>query len=262
MGVALCPSSSRCGAASRAPLSVLSPLVAAGALAQSPPAAAPRPGAQQQTDPQQIRQELDRLRQEFEAIRESYGARLAALEAKLGVAPAAPPRHRRAPPAARRRPPPARLTCRPGPPAPADRKVALPVYGNAAASSKIFNPDIAVIGNFLGAAGKNDVDPPPGARDARGRGLASRRSSIRTRAPTSSWRRRPKGSRSRRASSPSRRCPAACCEGRQDAGAVRQGEHDAHPRAAVGGRAARDDATCSAAKRASPTPASRSRGCS
>jgi hypothetical protein len=26
---------------------------------------------------------------------------------------------------------------------------------------KIFNPDIAVIGNFLGAAGKNDVDPRP-----------------------------------------------------------------------------------------------------
>jgi hypothetical protein len=36
---------------------------------------------------------------------------------------------------------------------------ALPVYGSQAASSKIFNPDIAVIGNFLGAVGKNDVAP-------------------------------------------------------------------------------------------------------
>jgi hypothetical protein len=36
----------------------------------------------------------------------------------------------------------------------------LPVYGGAA-SSKVFNPDIAVIGNFLGAAGSNDVDASP-----------------------------------------------------------------------------------------------------
>src|SRR5262249_12232502 len=32
----------------------------------------------------------------------------------------------------------------------------LPVYNNAAAGSKVFNPDMAVIGDFLGAAGKND----------------------------------------------------------------------------------------------------------
>jgi hypothetical protein len=41
---------------------------------------------------------------------------------------------------------------------------ALPVYGNASALSKIFNPDIAVIGNFVGAAGKNEVDPIPALR--------------------------------------------------------------------------------------------------
>ena len=35
----------------------------------------------------------------------------------------------------------------------------LPVYGPA--SSKVFNPDIAVIGNFLGAAGSNDADRAP-----------------------------------------------------------------------------------------------------
>jgi len=37
----------------------------------------------------------------------------------------------------------------------------LPVYGNASASSKIFNPDIAVIGNFLGATGGNTINPQP-----------------------------------------------------------------------------------------------------
>src|SRR5262249_31209881 len=36
----------------------------------------------------------------------------------------------------------------------------LPVYGGAA-SSKVFNPDIAVIGDFLGAAGVNKVNPDP-----------------------------------------------------------------------------------------------------
>src|SRR5204862_7706689 len=38
---------------------------------------------------------------------------------------------------------------------------ALPVYGNAAAGSKVFNPDMAAIGNFVGAAGKNTVAPLP-----------------------------------------------------------------------------------------------------
>ena len=35
------------------------------------------------------------------------------------------------------------------------------MYGNQSALSKIFNPDMAVIGNFLGAVGKNDVSPAP-----------------------------------------------------------------------------------------------------
>src|SRR5207237_5618985 len=37
----------------------------------------------------------------------------------------------------------------------------LPVYGSAVAGSKIFNPDIAVIGDFLGASGRNLVNPNP-----------------------------------------------------------------------------------------------------
>jgi hypothetical protein len=38
---------------------------------------------------------------------------------------------------------------------------ALPLYGAGAASSKVFNPDMAVIGDFLGAAGRNTVNPSP-----------------------------------------------------------------------------------------------------
>jgi hypothetical protein len=37
----------------------------------------------------------------------------------------------------------------------------LPVYGGGAASSKVFNPDIAVVGDFLGAVGKNDSEFAP-----------------------------------------------------------------------------------------------------
>ena len=35
------------------------------------------------------------------------------------------------------------------------------MYGNSSALSKIFNPDMAVIGNFLGAAGENTIEPLP-----------------------------------------------------------------------------------------------------
>ena len=70
---------------------------------------------------------------------------------------------------------------------------ALPVYGGASALSKIFNPDIAVIGNFLGAAGENTIDPAPALEMHEAEAEPSRRSSIRTRARTSSSRRRPKG---------------------------------------------------------------------
>src|SRR5206468_3476201 len=39
---------------------------------------------------------------------------------------------------------------------------ALPVYGSAVAGSKVFNPDMAVIGDFLGAAGRNPTAGTPG----------------------------------------------------------------------------------------------------
>jgi hypothetical protein len=136
-----------------------------------PPAPPVSPAAQQATDPQQIRQELDRLRQEFEALRDSYGARLAALEAKLaGTAPTPPGA---VPPAQPPAQPPPQPPVQPPPGLPGEVQVpsgaagaggptgTLPVYGNPSVTSKIFNPDIAVIGNFLGTAGTNDVDPGP-----------------------------------------------------------------------------------------------------
>ena len=89
-----------------------------------------------------VREELDKLRKEFEAIRDAYGARLAALESKLTAigAPAAPeaPAQAAAAPRARRR-----AGRGPGPGGCGRRRRttgALPVYGNAGAMSKIFNP--------------------------------------------------------------------------------------------------------------------------
>jgi hypothetical protein len=112
-------------------------------------------------DPQQVRQELDRLRQEFETIRDSYGARLAALEAKLGGAtpPTAPAQAPVAPPMQAAQP--AAVEVPSGAAGAGGPQGALPVYGNASALSKIFNPDMAVIGNFIGAAGKNSVESAP-----------------------------------------------------------------------------------------------------
>jgi hypothetical protein len=159
--IAMCPVIRR--ATTCASVAVLS-LVAGPAFAQTPTAGASAPQlvAAQQVDPQQVRQELDRLRQEFEAIRDSYGARLAALEAKLGGA---------TPPATPAQAPVAPLPTQPAQTAAVDvpsgaagaggPQGALPVYGNASALSKIFNPDMAVIGNFLGAAGKNSVEGAP-----------------------------------------------------------------------------------------------------
>jgi hypothetical protein len=112
-----------------------------------------------------LRDELQRLRQEFESIRDAYGARLAALEARLSQQPADPAIP--APPATAPAAATTGQTQAPEVAVPAGAagaggpSGALPVYGNASAMSKIFNPDIAVIGNFVGAAGRNEIDPRP-----------------------------------------------------------------------------------------------------
>lgn len=92
--------------------------------------------AQTATDAaQQLRDaqaEVVRLKQELDALRAQYDARLTALEQRLAAMAAAP---------APSEPPPA---------------TAAP-----AGASKVFNPDIAVVGNFLGAAGKNPNSEQP-----------------------------------------------------------------------------------------------------
>ena len=103
--------------------------------------------AQAQTSADGLQQEIQQLKQDLDALKRDYEARLAALEAKLAAVPGAPPA-------------PAPATA-PVNTAPADQGATLPVYGAATAGSKIFNPDIAVIGDFLGTAGRNTVAPSP-----------------------------------------------------------------------------------------------------
>jgi len=122
---------------------------------------APSSLSAQTPDAQALRQEIEQLRKEFDAIQKQYGDRLSALEAKLGAtepAPAPPtPAPQVAAPAA---PPQTTAQVPPGAEGAGGPSGALPVYGGAA-SSKVFNPDIAVIGDFLGASGRNTVNPQP-----------------------------------------------------------------------------------------------------
>jgi hypothetical protein len=121
-------------------------MLAAAFHATAVPAVWAQPAQPNAADAQAIRQEIAQLRKDFEA-------RLAALESRLtslgGGQPAAPAAQ--APTAEV----PAGAAGAGGP------SGTLPVYGNVSAASKIFNPDVAVIGNFLGAAGKNEVAPAP-----------------------------------------------------------------------------------------------------
>src|SRR5438132_4125869 len=110
-----------------------------------------------QDNAQSIQQQIDQLRREFDALKQQYDQRLTALEAKLGGGP--PPAAETPPPVAAPAQPTAQVP--PGAEGAGGPAGALPVYGGAAAASKIFNPDMAVIGDFLGAAGTNSVQPDP-----------------------------------------------------------------------------------------------------
>src|SRR6266581_8768346 len=97
--------------------------------------------------------ELDALKAQIDALKADYDQRLQALERQFAALQS------------QAQPAPATQTPTAVPPqtaeVPAGAQGAggpggqLPVYGGAAAGSKIFNPDIAVIGDFLGAAGSN-----------------------------------------------------------------------------------------------------------
>lgn len=109
------------------------------------------PARAQTPGPDVIRKEIEQLRKEFEEIRKQYGERLAALEAKVAASVAAPSEQ---PSATAVAPVPVAADL---PPQPA------PASGGtiSAGASKVFNPDIAVIGNFLGTAGRGAGNPDP-----------------------------------------------------------------------------------------------------
>lgn len=128
---------------------LLAGIVAAPALAgaQQPQSAPPAAGAAAPAQVTQVREELERLRLEFEALRRTYDERLQQLERRLteiggGPMVLTPPASQATPPPPQQTPPPvAQTEPAPAPPQPG--------------SSKVFNPDISVNGNFVGAAGRN-----------------------------------------------------------------------------------------------------------
>src|SRR5262245_59680383 len=120
---------------------------------------ASRVRAQDATAAQALRSEIDQLKRDFDARLAALEARLAALggqPAPTAIAPAQPSGQ-----------PGGQPTAQPTAQVPAGAEGtggptgALPVYGNVSAASKIFNPDAAVIGNFLGAGGRNRSRPSP-----------------------------------------------------------------------------------------------------
>jgi hypothetical protein len=122
--------------------------------------AAPPPDSAAQAPPAALRDvtdEVAQVRHELEALRQEYASRMASLEARLAALETA---HAAPSSAAAPSPPPEAATAQtaqaPPPPGAAAEggPSTLPVYGAASAGSKVFNPDIAVIGDFMGVAGK------------------------------------------------------------------------------------------------------------
>ncbi len=132
-----------------------------------------------------LAQEKDNTQDRFKALEEritALEAEVQALKAARGVASVTPgaaaqPAERAAGPpeaasAATQAAPPPTPEAQAAPP-PAPQTVAatavlpgespgqLPVYGGASAAAKVLNPDISVIGDFLGSVGKNPFNPVP-----------------------------------------------------------------------------------------------------
>ena len=84
---------------------------------------------------------------------------MAALEARLAAAGAAAPAPSTPAAAAPAPAAPQTAAVPPGAEGAGGPSGALPVYGASVGASKVFNPDMAVIGDFLGAAGRNRVNP-------------------------------------------------------------------------------------------------------
>ena len=213
----------------------------ASAQTPAPPAAAQAaPAAPPDSAAQQIRDELDRLRREFESVRDTYGARLQppsrpgsrSCRGRRLLPPRRLPRPRRRQPPRCRRPlhrprqrrprrrqrprlrpasRPLKLACRRAPPALAGRKGRCRSTATPRRSRRSSTPTSRSSATSSARPGRIAVEPVAGARDGRGGGVASRRSSIPTRAPTSSSPFSPEGRRSRRrVHHVHRRCRAAC----------------------------------------------------
>jgi hypothetical protein len=98
---------------------------------------------------------IEQLRQQLDALER----KVAALQAVPPAAPSQPVPGPPAPAAPVAAAEPAPVT--PALPAAGGESGPLPAYGGTSAASKIFNPDMAVIGNFVGSAGRNDMAPLP-----------------------------------------------------------------------------------------------------
>ena len=99
-------------------------------------------------------QAVDPSEARFKALEDrihSLEAQVQSLQAALGASPAPAPAEAQV--AAAAPAPPTAVV--PGQAAP------LPVYGGATSMSKALNPDISVIGNFIGGAGRNPLNPFP-----------------------------------------------------------------------------------------------------
>ena len=133
--------------------------------------------AQQQAPPEIVRddrlamleQRVRALEDELTLLKEALKAARAPMVAKIREPQAAPLRLLLASAAApvaeaEATPGPAGLSSSPEPAANAAQAQAgpLPIYGGASAAAKALNPDISVIGDFLGAVGRNRVRPVPG----------------------------------------------------------------------------------------------------
>jgi hypothetical protein len=90
--------------------------------------------------------DVQALRAELDALKADYEKRIQALEAKISTMQGGP---------AAQEPPQPQEPPAQAPPASSG------VIGSTVSGAKVFNPDIAVIGDFLGAAGSNKVDPNP-----------------------------------------------------------------------------------------------------
>jgi outer membrane murein-binding lipoprotein Lpp len=118
-------------------------LLFAAALAGSPAGLRAQSGASAE--------EIDQLKSQIAALQ----AQVSALAAKVESLPAAPPAPTPTPASGPPGGAPAEVAVPAGAAGAGGPAGSLPYYGNAATASKVFNPDISAIGDFVGAIGKS-----------------------------------------------------------------------------------------------------------